>query len=178
MRFISKTLVAIAALSIGAVAFAQTLDLPADPVSVSRTADGAELRQYNVRVHRVSRNHITVRFDNGEFATYRVPRGFQFMIEGEPTPLSAIRPRQELRVHIERRDDQWRLAQAREAQAEPGVMVVVLAAPRVSEEAHEEDAAAALPATASGLPLFALGGTLMLGLGLLLRVGSRRFSRG
>lgn len=175
MKFISKILVAVAAMSIGAAAFAQAVDLPADPVSVTRTADGAELRQYNIRVHRVSRNHITVAFDNGHLATYRVPNNFRFMIEGEPTPLSAIRPRQELRVYVERRDDQWQLAQA--APSDAGTMVVVVAAPRVTEEAHEEDAAAALPATASGLPLFALGGALMLGLGLLLRAGSGRLPR-
>lgn len=176
MKAVSRGLIAIAALVFGAAALAQTVELPAEPVSVTRTADGTEVRQYDIRVTRVSRNHITVRFDNGQTATYRVPRDFMFMIEGQPTPLSGISPRQQLRVYVERKDEQWRLAQAQPDEA--GVMEVVVSAPEVSETVYEaEEPAPALPATASNLPALALGGGLLLLLGLFLQAGSRRFSR-
>jgi hypothetical protein len=80
-------------------------------------------------------------------------------------------------VYVERRGDEWQLAHANPT--ESGPVVIIVTAPRVSEDAHEADTAvAALPATASGLPLFALGGALMLGLGLLMRAGSGRLPRG
>lgn len=158
---------AIALLGICLTGYAQVdLEVPETPDATYMTADGKEVREYDVSVWRVGREHITVQFSNGELGTYRVPRDFRFDIEGTPTPLSGIYPRQDLQAYLTYDNGMWQLV-------DPGSIVddvieintVAEAAPEEDlEPAVEETSSAPVPRTASPLPLIGLAGLALVGL--------------
>lgn len=145
------------------------MDIPANPDATYRTADGKEVREYDVRVHRVGHNHISVEFSNNAIGTYRVPNDFRFDIDGNPTSLSGIVPRQRLKAYLTYDNDEWHLVHHSGDIVDDVVTVVTVAESAPEEDLVEVSSAPSMPTTASPLPMIALGGLALLGLSAGLR---------
>jgi hypothetical protein len=168
-------LAAMLTLGMAGMASAQDIELPDNPDKTFRTAEGQEVRQYMLEVKAVGRRHVTVEFSDGSRHTYRVPNDFRFNIDGTPTPLSGIYPRQKLRAYFYYNQGEWQMTQPADFDVVESEPVEIVA---VADQAPEEDLMPVMddvpemPKTAGTLPMIAL-----IGLVLLAAAGGLRMAR-
>jgi LPXTG-motif cell wall-anchored protein len=112
---------------------------------------------------------LVVNFKDGGEVTLDPPDDLQLNVDGKRVPLASLRRGDALNFYIA--EDRF-AAQFPETETVTARLIVVpIASP---EQVESEERMAALPSTASPLPLVALGGLLSLGLGGLLTLYRRR----
>ncbi len=129
---------------------------------------------YNLQVVRVDGRRLTARvFELEGRRTFRVPSDFRFYIDGQPTDVTALQPRQRLRAYVTRAaSGELVLVDAGPPQATPPAAPP--APPVIAVQAPAPAAPAMLPKTASPLPLVGLAGLLALAIAIGARLARRQ----
>lgn len=114
---------------------------------------------------RVERNinrgqQLAINFRDGDTMTLSPPENTQLYVNGRKTPVSQLQRGDELNFYVP--EDQF-VAQVQEESPTQYVVVPIVYREVIREEAPQQ--AASLPSTAGDLPLLALGGFMLLGLG-------------
>jgi hypothetical protein len=112
---------------------------------------------------------LVVNFKDGGAVTLSPPEDLQLNIDGKRVPIGNLKRGDELNFYVA----EDRLA-AHFPETETVTARLIVVPMAASQEIESEERMAALPSTASPLPLVALGGFLTLGLGGLLTLYRRR----
>lgn len=103
---------------------------------------------------------LVIKFKDGDELTLSPPDNTQLFVNGRKTPVRDLKRGDQLNFYV---PDDRLVAQVPEENPTQYVLVPIVYRETVREEAPEQ--AASLPHTAGTLPLLALGGVLLLGLG-------------
>lgn len=135
-----------------------------------------DIDTYNLEVVRVDGQRLTARVaELGSRTTFRVPSDFRFYIDGVPTKVGGLSPRQKLRAYVTRgARGELLLVDAGPPQVTPPVTPA--APPVVAAVVAEVPATAMLPKTGGLLPLFALFGLAAFGLAAVTRMARKRMA--
>jgi LPXTG-motif cell wall-anchored protein len=119
---------------------------------------------------------LVVDFNEGGEITLTPPRETKLYVNNKPATVAELRPGDELNFYIaeDRLAAQFPQTEAMEIQTARLVIVPIMIGEPAQSERMAERMAATLPSTASSLPLLAVGGVALIGVGVLLTLYRRR----